>query len=137
VTFEPAKRVINSCGNDVLASNWARPRAVPGDLPRDGQRNGEAWALNFYAAAIAAADLPRAQALYRQSLAMNRDLNKPDDEAVAHEGLGECHLSLGENDPGSAHLHQALDIYERLGMTPDSDRVRSRLAELTPVGTGP
>jgi len=102
-----------------------------------GNRNAEAWALNFYAAAIAAAgELPRAHALYEQALTMNRELNKPDDEAVAREGLGESLLSLGESGPGTAQLRQALEIYERLGMTPDTDRVRNRLADLTTAGTG-
>jgi DNA-binding SARP family transcriptional activator len=102
-----------------------------------GNRNAEAWALNFYAAAIAAAgELARAHALYEQALTMNRELNKPDDEAVAREGLGESLLSLGESGPGTAQLRQALEIYERLGMTPDTDRVRNRLADLTTAGTG-
>jgi hypothetical protein len=58
---------------------------------------------------------------------MNRELNKPDDEAVALEGLGECHLSVGEAEPAARHLRQALEIFEHLGMTPDADRVRTRL----------
>jgi DNA-binding SARP family transcriptional activator/tetratricopeptide (TPR) repeat protein len=97
-----------------------------------GSRHDEAWALNHYAATIAAGrDLPRARELYRQALAMNRDLDKADGEALALEGLGECHLSAGEAGPGAAYLRQAWEIYEGLGMTPDAEHVRTRLAALT------
>ena len=59
---------------------------------------------------------------------MNRELNKPDDEAIALEGIGECHLAAGDDRSGAAHLHQALEIYQRLGMAADAERVRTRLA---------
>ena len=98
-------------------------------LRESGSRDGEAWTLNFYAAAIAAlGDLPRALALYQQSLAMNRELRKHDDEAIALVGIGECHLSAGDAEAGAAHLTQALEIYDRLGMKADAARVRTRLA---------
>ena len=101
-----------------------------------GSRHDEAWALSHYAATIAArGDLPRAVALYQQALAMNRELNKPDGQAVALEGLGECHLTAGEAQAGAAHLHPALEIYQRLGMAPDAERVRTRLADLTTAWT--
>ena len=96
-----------------------------------GHRTGEAWALNHYAAVVAMDDLPRALTLYRQALAMNRELNKPDDEAVSLEGIGECHLSTGKTDTGISRLRQALGIYQRLGMAPDTARVQARLAEIT------
>jgi DNA-binding SARP family transcriptional activator/tetratricopeptide (TPR) repeat protein len=96
-----------------------------------GNRHNEAWALNHYAAAIAATgDLPRALPLYRQALTTNRELNKPDDEAIAHEGLGECHLSTAQTEPGTAHLRQALEIFQRLGMAPDASRLQDRLDDL-------
>jgi DNA-binding SARP family transcriptional activator len=93
-----------------------------------GNRSNEAWALNHYAATIGATgDLPGALELYRQALTMNRELNKPDDEAIALEGIGECRLSTGETEPGTAHLHQALEIFQRLGMAADASRVQDRL----------
>lgn len=58
---------------------------------------------------------------------MNRELNKLDDEAIAHEGVGECHLSTGETEPGTAHLRLALEIFQRLGMARDTSRVQDRL----------
>ncbi len=96
-----------------------------------GNRNNEAWALNHYAATLAAlGERSRALTLYQQALAMNRELNKPDDEAIALEGLGECHLATSEDELAAAHLEQALDIFQRLGMAPDAERVRNRLADL-------
>lgn len=96
-----------------------------------GSRGSETWAFNHYAAAVAATgDTPRALALYRQSATMNRELNKPDDEAIALEGLGECHLSAGESDLAVAYLEQALGIFQRVGMTPNAEHVRARLADL-------
>jgi tetratricopeptide (TPR) repeat protein len=97
-----------------------------------GSRSGEAWALNRYAALLAATgDLARALAAYRHALGMNRELDMPDDEAIALEGIGECLLTAGDSDAGAAHLHQALEIFERLGMRPDVGRVQARLAGLT------
>jgi DNA-binding SARP family transcriptional activator len=95
-----------------------------------GQRGNEAWALNHYAAVVADGDLPRALTLYRQALTMNRELNKPDDEAVALEGIAECHLSADEPESGTRHLKDALEIFQRLGMASDAERVRTRLANL-------
>jgi tetratricopeptide (TPR) repeat protein len=93
-------------------------------------RGNEAWALNHYAAALAADDQPRALALYRQALAMNRELNKSDDEAVSLEGIGECLLAAGDTGEGTTHLRQALDTFQRLGMRADAERVASRLTDL-------
>ena len=96
-----------------------------------GNRTNEAWALNHYAATLAAlGERSRALALYRQSLAMNRELDKPDDEAISLEGIGEQHLATGSSDRGVDLLREALEIYQRLGMTPDAERVRTRLAHL-------
>jgi hypothetical protein len=49
---------------------------------------------------------------------MNRELDKPDGQALALEGLGEYRLTTGETKTVAAHLHQALTIYQRLGMAP-------------------
>ena len=122
---------VRHLAGDTPAATQALGRALE-TFRATGNRNNEAWALNHYAAAIAAAgDLPQALALYRQALTMNRELNKPDDEALSLEGLGECHLTDGEPEPAITHLRHAFEIYQRLGMTRDADRVRSRLNKLT------
>ena len=97
-----------------------------------GNRNGEGWALNYRAAVAAAAgDLSRALTLYQQALALNCELSAPDGEAVALEGVGECRLSAGDAETGAAHLNQALEIYERLGMKLDIERIRARLTAIS------
>jgi hypothetical protein len=66
---------------------------------------------------------------------MTRELNKPDDEAIALEGIAEHHLATDDPTEGTRYLHQALEIYQRLGMRADIERVQARLAEVT--GTHP
>jgi tetratricopeptide (TPR) repeat protein len=97
-----------------------------------GMRDCEAVALNYYAATLAATGRrTRALALYEQALAVHRELNKPDDEAVSLEGIAEHHLATGDPGQGIPHLNQALDIYKRLGTAPDARRVQRRLDGLT------
>lgn len=118
---------------DYAAADDALTRAL--ELHRALEnRSNEAWALNFYAATLAATGRrPRAFELYQQALAMNRELNKPDDEAISLEGIAEHHLAAGDPAAGAAHLNQALEIYQRLGMAPDAERVQEQLAGLTAV----
>ena len=121
-----------------------RVRLMIGDVPgaaealtealqifrRLGEQGNVAWALNYYAAAVAAAgQRARALELYQQALAMNRELNKPDDEAISLEGVAEHHFADGDVEQGAAYLRQALEIFRRLGMGPDIERVRARLGE--------
>jgi hypothetical protein len=75
--------------------------------------------------------VPRALELYQQALAMNRELGKPDDEAIALEGSGECLLAQGRTAEGTARLRQALDLYQRLGMRADTERLTTHLAAPT------
>jgi tetratricopeptide (TPR) repeat protein len=91
-------------------------------------RGSEAWALNYYAAAVkAAGDAARALELYQQALTLNRELDQPDEEAIALEGTGECLLAQGRTAGGTAHLRQALDLYQRLGMRADTERLTTHL----------
>jgi hypothetical protein len=69
--------------------------------------------------------------LYGDALRLSRDVRHLDDEALALEGIGECLLHTGQAAAGTAHLRQALEIFERIGMLPDAERVRSRLDDLT------
>lgn len=99
-----------------------------------GAPGGEAWALNQYAAVFAdTGDHARALTLYRDALRLTREVLQADDEAIALEGIGECHLGTGEPEAGAAHLAQALEIFERLGMNPDAERVRARLSSRVPT----
>jgi hypothetical protein len=46
------------------------------------------------------------------------------------EGIAEHHLAAGDHVRGAAHLDQALEIYQRLGLAPGTSRVQARLAGL-------
>jgi hypothetical protein len=64
---------------------------------------------------------------------MNQELNKLDDEAISLEGIADHHLATGETSRGAAHLRQALESYQHLGMNADVERVQTRLAGLAAV----
>lgn len=90
-------------------------------------------ALYHYAATVAATgERPRALALYQQALAMSRELNYPAHEAVSLEGIAEHHLATGDLTQGAGYLRQALQIYQRIGMRADIERVTAHLAGLAP-----
>jgi DNA-binding SARP family transcriptional activator/TPR repeat protein len=100
---------------------------------RIGSRGSEAWALNRYAAVIGATgDLTHAENLYLEALRLARETGQTDDEAHALEGSGECRLLRDETKAGVAHLKRALEIFQRLAMQPDADRIQARLAGLHP-----
>jgi DNA-binding SARP family transcriptional activator len=99
---------------------------------RIGSRGSEAWALNRYAAVISATgDLTHAEDLYLEALRLARETGQSDDEAHALEGSGECHWRRGETKAGVSYLKQALEIFQRLAMQPDADRIQARLASPT------
>jgi DNA-binding SARP family transcriptional activator len=98
---------------------------------RLGSRGSEAWALNRYAAVISASGDPaKAQALYLEALRLTRETHQLDDEAIALEGSAECQLRCGETETAVGHLRQAQEIFQRMAMHTDADRVRTRLANL-------
>jgi DNA-binding SARP family transcriptional activator len=124
-----------------LGRLWLANGDVPGalrelqaalDLYRlTGAKGSEAWALNPYAAAVAASgDHPRALTIYRDALDLARETEQPDDEAHALEGVGECLIRAGDVQAGTADLNQALEIFRRLTMRVDVERVEARFAEL-------
>lgn len=69
----------------------------------------------------------RALTLYQDALRLAREVHQADDEAIALEGIGECQLRTGDPAGGAAHLAQALETFERVGMNPHAERVRARL----------
>jgi DNA-binding SARP family transcriptional activator/tetratricopeptide (TPR) repeat protein len=148
--LEQGLQIYQDLGNQMGQANaqvWlGSVRHSTGDLPgagqllqaaidtfrRIGSRGSEAWALNRYAAVISATgDLTRAENLYLEALSLARETRQSDDEAHALEGSGECHLRRGETEADAAHLKQALEIFQRLAMQPDAERVQARLARLT------
>jgi hypothetical protein len=84
--------------------------------------------LNSYAAEIAATGDPtQALALHHQALDLARQAHQPEHEAGALEGIGVCHTHLGGTEAGATHLNKALEIYQRMSMTPDTHRAPTRL----------
>jgi tetratricopeptide (TPR) repeat protein len=78
---------------------------------------------------------------HSHALAIARDIGAPLEEARALEGIGRSHLQdhIGE---GTAHLRQALTIYQRIG-SPGAQRVQETLRDhrgkndgLTPAQSG-
>jgi len=145
--LEQALQIYQDLGNGLGQANaqvlLGSVRQSTGDLPgaaqllqaaldtfrRIGSRGGEAWALHRYAAVISATgDLARAENLYLEALRLARETRQFDDEAHALEGSGECRLRRGQTQAGVAHLKQALEIFQRMAMQPDADRVQARLA---------
>jgi tetratricopeptide (TPR) repeat protein len=95
---------------------------------RIGARGNEAWALNRYAATVGATgDHTRALSLYTDALLLARAVHQPDDEARSLEGIADCHLHAGDAESTTLHLKQALDLFQRLAMAPDANRVQARL----------
>ena len=92
-----------------------------------GTRGNEVWTLNFYAAVFTSAgDGERGLALHTEALGLAREMEIPDEEARALEGVGECELMLGNVPEGVARLEEAREIFERLRI-PDAARVAARL----------
>ena len=68
--------------------------------------------------------------MYQEALGLARRTRQPDEEALALEDIGDCHIRAGDSDAGVASLTRALGIFQRLAMAPDLDRVRARLADV-------
>jgi tetratricopeptide (TPR) repeat protein len=94
-------------------------------------RSNQAWALNQYAAVIATTgDHTLALDLHRNAVRMARETQQLDEQALALEGIGECHLHTGDSHQGIEYLTQALAIFQHLAMRPDIERIEARLTEL-------
>lgn len=70
------------------------------------------------------------------ALARMTALGSPRGEAQARHALGQAALTAGEVSTGTAHLHQAMDIYQRLGDS-EAEVVRQLLATIPPAEADP
>jgi tetratricopeptide (TPR) repeat protein len=82
------------------------------------------------------ADTRRARRHHTQALAIARDIGMPFEEAHALEGIGNSHLHDGNHSQATAHLRQALAIYQRIGI-PDAQRVQHTLHRQGQISTTP
>ncbi len=87
------------------------------------------WVSRRNASAVISAtgDLTHAEDLYLEALRLARETGQSDDEAHALKGSGECHLRRCETAAGVAYLKQAVEIFQRLAIQPDADRIQARL----------
>ncbi len=103
-------------------------------LYRDlGDRYGQAEALNGLGETLCRSSASHAALHHTQALAIARDLGIPQEEARALEGISHCHMHDGDLIESTAHLQQALAIYQRIG-APDAQRIQETLTT-TPPGT--
>jgi tetratricopeptide (TPR) repeat protein len=139
-----------------LAGNYAAAidaHTRASELYRDaGDQLGLADVLtNLGLVRHAAGDLPSATDALSQALATYRDSGISSNEApalsqlatlfttsddrlhalaVSLEGIANHHVAGGDTSQGTALLYQALEIYQGLGMCPDTERIQTRLADL-------
>jgi hypothetical protein len=67
---------------------------------------------------------------HAQALAIASEIGAPLEEARALEGSGRCRLHHGQTADGTALLHQALTIYQRIKV-PDARWVGTTIASIS------
>lgn len=117
---------------DIGQLEQARPvleRAIT--LSRGGERR--AYAEVRYTLGqlhLARGDTGRAEAAFREALAVAEEIGDPRGEASARYGFGLVRLATGALDAAEALLRQALELNGRLGSTLTEGRIRLALGEL-------
>jgi tetratricopeptide (TPR) repeat protein len=121
---------------DYPAAAASHQRAL--DLNRDfGRRLGQAETLNCLGELSSRiADGRQARDYHARALAIARELGTAPEEARVLEGIGHSHLHDGHASEGTAHLEQALAIYQRIG-APAGRRVQETLLRSRPGGLTP
>ena len=99
-----------------------------------GDRQGEAEVLNSTGALVADTEGPdRALALYREALAIAREIESALDEAKALEGAARCAARTGDRASALADLTRAIALYRRMGAV-EGAAAEAFLAELEQQG---
>jgi tetratricopeptide (TPR) repeat protein/transcriptional regulator with XRE-family HTH domain len=125
----------HATGHDQAAES-SHTRAL--QLYRDlGDRSGEAEALNNIADMIrhTAAPAP-ALPYYQQALAIAVSITAQLEQARALEGIGLCQALDGRHEEGRKTLHQALEVYQRIG-SPRARELEQELREPAPARLPP
>ncbi|MCM4082740.1 tetratricopeptide repeat protein [Paractinoplanes hotanensis] len=92
-----------------------------------GNKGGEIGSLNGLGeAALAAGRTADALARHAEALTTAIDVDMPDEQGVAHAGLGHAHRVLGDHERAREHYQQALTLFTALGI-PEADEIRALL----------
>jgi tetratricopeptide (TPR) repeat protein len=104
------------------------------DLSRAHKEQGhEAWALRLLGEIAAQRDPPdgdKAEASYRQALALAGKLRMRPLMAHCHLGLGTLYTNVGQREQACAELSAALDLYRAMDMTFWLSRAEAALARM-------
>ena len=94
-----------------------------------GNLLGQAEALNRLGElSLRTSATGQARGQHTQALAIARDIGAAPEEARALEGIGQAHIEDGNLSEGTAHLQQALTIYQRI-KSPSAERVQETLRQ--------
>jgi tetratricopeptide (TPR) repeat protein len=104
------------------------------DLSRAHEERGhEAWALRLLGEITAQRDPPdgeKAEAFYRQALALAGELRMRPLMAHCHLGLGTLYTKTGQRERAGTELSRALALYRALDMTFWFSRAEAALAHM-------
>jgi tetratricopeptide (TPR) repeat protein/transcriptional regulator with XRE-family HTH domain len=119
--------LVQQLAGDYAAASTSCQRALA--LVRGiGDKYGQAEVLNSLGELSRFAARQQARDYHAQALAIARELGVPLEEARALEGIGRCHPQDGHISEGTAHLQQALTIYQRI-KAPAAQRVQKTLRD--------
>jgi len=112
------------------ASALATIRSAIDDLETIGHDAGLAHALNRYGQILISSSPSDALAAHRRALELADQVGVANEVAVAHDGIAQCLVSLGDPAGAVPALERAQAGYTSLGM-PEAEQVSARLAALT------
>jgi tetratricopeptide (TPR) repeat protein len=96
-----------------------------------GMRASAARAHRILGEIAAKTDLARAASYFDRSIAVLLEIKAEPELALAYAGYGRLHQQLGRIAEARDYLTRALEIFERLGILGEPEKVRRELAELS------
>ena len=98
----------------------------------------EGWGMRFHIGAAyrllgeiaLPTDAAQAALHFERSIATLHEINAEPELALAYAGYGRLHVQQGDATQARAYLGRALEIFERLGMMREPERVKKVLADL-------
>lgn len=115
---------------DYALSRESLQRAIS-TYQRLGDRGAEVEAVNHYAELLTLTGSPsQGRQLHLTALDLARQIHSRWDQANTLCGLAKADQAEGNLDSTRAHLSQALELYQAMGCTADTERVRTKLDHL-------